>query len=561
MLTGLRIENIAVIEKADINFDKGFNVLTGETGAGKSIIIDAINAILGERTSKELIRTGEDKAKVTASFCDINEYVKSRLASLEIPEESDGTLIVQRVINADGRNTCRVNGCPVTVSMLKDLGSALIDIHGQHDSRFLLSADNHCAYIDKLADNEDILYDYEKVFRKYVSIKKEIKSLETDEEEKARTIELLQFQIDELENASIRVGETEELNNLRKKLTNCEKIMSALQTGRTLLNGDDDTPGIIQNLKFLSDTVSGVEDDFSEIKGCTESVNDSMFALEDCEDLLRKAMSNLEFDPALLEETEERLSFLNKLSLKYGSTETEMIANLEAFKKQQQSIVLSDEKIEELTEELEQTGTEMLDLAEELTQSRITAAEEFVNKVSKELEFLNMPGVVLTVSRKDKPLGVKGKDSIEFFISANVGEAPKPLAKIASGGELSRIMLAIKNVISEKDEIDTMIFDEIDTGVSGHAATKIAQKLSQLSLNRQVICVTHLAQIAAYADEHIFIEKSASQQHTFTSVRNLSNEGRKFELSRIIGGSVITQSQLKTAEEMMKDANTFKGSR
>lgn len=557
MLNSLKIENIAVIESADISFDTGLNVLTGETGAGKSIIIDSINAILGERTSKELVRTGTTAASVTAFFSDITRETKLKLQELGIDNEDDSSLLISRKISQDGKNVCRVNGVTVTVSMLKELGKTLVDIHGQHDNRSLLLKDNHCAYIDKLASNEKILAEYAEYYKSFVALKKELKNLKNNEEENEKNAEILRFQIDEIEKANVTEGEIAELIVTRNKLANAEKISSALSFSYNEFSGEDDKIGILSLLKNIAEQIDSISE-ICEMKDVLQNLQNTVYILEDCSQSIKDNLDSVEFNPRLLEETEERLDFLVRLTKKYNTDEKGLMSVVEELKNKLEKIDSSAERIEELTLKLDSAGQSMLNAAKKLTDSRMKTAEIFTAKVANELKFLDMPGVTFWVDRKDKALGITGCDDIEFLISANVGESPKPLIKISSGGELSRIMLAIKNVLSEKDDILTMIFDEIDTGISGQAATKVAKKLYDVSNGKQVICVTHLSQIASFADNHLFISKETSGGHTYTKVKSLAYNERKYELSRINGGSVITQSQLEAANEMLSQAEEYK---
>lgn len=560
MLSSLKIENIAVIESADISFDIGLNVLTGETGAGKSIIIDSINAILGERTSKELVRTGTNAASVTAFFTSVGEKVKEKLEELGIGCEEDYSLLLQRKISADGRNVCRINGATATVSMLKELGKTLVDIHGQHDNRSLLLKDNHLSYIDKLASNEKILSEYVFCYRKFIALKKELKNLQNNEEENEKNAEVFRFQIDEIEKADIVAGEYEELSSKRDKLANAEKINEALSLSYNELNGEDEEVGVLVRLKNILEEVKRVTS-FDDMDAVSKNLAGAVYTIEECAQSIKNSLDSVEFNPALLEETEERLDLLSKLMKKYGTDEKGLLVLLDDLKEKLNKIDSSAERIEKLTDELNKAGQEMLEKAEKLSLSRIKAGEFFAKRVCDELKFLDMPNVKFAVCRKDKPLGMTGKDDIEFLISANVGEELKSLIKISSGGELSRIMLAIKNVLSEKDDVMTMIFDEIDSGISGQAATKVAKKLYDVAEGKQVICVTHLSQIAAFADNHFFISKETHGEHTFTSVKNLPKNERKYELSRINGGTVITQTLLSAAEEMLMQADGYKRSR
>lgn len=557
MLNSLKIENIAVIESADISFDIGLNVLTGETGAGKSIIIDSINAVLGERTSKELVRTGATAASVTAFFTDINNETVAKLDELGIESESDKSLLISRKISSDGKNVCRINGMTTTVSMLKELGKTLVDIHGQHDNRSLLLKDNHCAYIDKLASNEEILENYMTCYKNFIALKKELKALRNSEEENERNSEIYRFQIDEIVKSQVKPGEIDELIAKRNKLINAEKISTVLSDAYNVLNGEDDAVGVLLKIKSISEQLSSIAD-LSDMSETLQNLMNVAYVLEDCTQNVKNNLDSVEFNPQLLEETEERLDLLVRLTKKYNTDEAGLLSVYEDLKDKLDKIDSSAERISSLTSELDKAGQLMLDAADKLTDSRIKTADVFTKRVAEELKFLDMPNVNFIVDRKEKALGITGRDEIEFLISANIGESPKPLIKISSGGELSRIMLAIKNVLSEKDGIFTMIFDEIDTGISGQAATKVAKKLYDVSKGKQVICVTHLSQIASFADSHLFINKSSLDGHTFTSVKTLADNERKYELARINGGSVITQSQLDAATEMVIQANEYK---
>ena len=557
MLNSLKIENIAVIESADISFDIGLNVLTGETGAGKSIIIDSINAVLGERTSKELVRTGATAASVTAFFTDINNETVAKLDELGIESESDKSLLISRKISSDGKNVCRINGMTTTVSMLKELGKTLVDIHGQHDNRSLLLKDNHSAYIDKLASNEEILENYMTCYKSFIALKKELKALRNSEEENERNSEIYRFQIDEIVKSQVKPGEIDELIAKRNKLINAEKISTVLSDAYNVLNGEDDAVGVLLKIKSISEQLSSIAD-LSDMSETLQSLMNVAYVLEDCTQNVKNNLDSVEFNPQLLEETEERLDLLVRLTKKYNTDEAGLLSVYEDLKDKLDKIDSSAERISSLTSELDKAGQLMLDAADKLTDSRIKTADVFTKRVAEELKFLDMPNVNFIVDRKEKALGITGRDEIEFLISANIGESPKPLIKISSGGELSRIMLAIKNVLSEKDGIFTMIFDEIDTGISGQAATKVAKKLYDVSKGKQVICVTHLSQIASFADSHLFINKSSLDGHTFTSVKTLADNERKYELARINGGSVITQSQLDAATEMVIQANEYK---
>lgn len=554
MLSVLKIKNIAVIESAEIEFSKGFNVLTGETGAGKSIILDSINAVLGFRTSRELIRTGASQAEVTALFSGIEEPTEKKLLSLGIEPSPDKSLVVSRVIGAD-KNICRVNGALTNVAALKELGNTLISIHGQQDNRELLNPETHLTYIDALAGNEGIYRRFSEIYEKLSQTDRLIKKLSMNKAERARQVDMLSFQIDELRRADIVPGEWERLKNRRLSIRNFEKIQSAFSAAYSAVSGDDSFEGaltLVSGALRELNSVSGFSKNAEEL---SNRLSEIYYSLSDVSEVLRDGDSDGDFSQGELEELEDRLDLLYRLSRKYGDTEEEMLEFLENAEKELGEISVSDETLEKLICEREPLYLEASELSKELSSLRKIAAKEFSEKVCRELEFLDMPSVKFFAEFKEIPLCENGTDSAEFLISANIGEAPKPLSKTASGGELSRIMLALKNVLSGKDGVPTMIFDEIDTGVSGRAAVKIAQKLYEVSRGRQVISVTHLPQIAARADSHYLIEKSAHDGKTFTNVTLLNSEQRKYELARIIGGDRITEAQLKNAEEMLSDGN------
>ncbi len=551
MLQNLKIENVAIIESADIYFDNGLNIMTGETGAGKSIIIDSINAVLGERTSRELVRTGTQKASVTAVFKSANSKIDLLLEELGVDAEDDGTLIIRRSITADGKNACRINGTPVTVGMLKSLGRELINIHGQHDSQRLLDPASHCAFVDEMAGNYDLLEEYKKYYYALCDIRREISSVIINDEEKARKIELLSYQITEIENAQLTPGEMEELRSTKLFYRNIEKILAAVNESYSLISGSDEAAGALQEVKMAASRLDDVSEFSPAVSENAQLLHDISYQLEDMEDRLRNSLDELEYDPEYISQVEARLDYLNKLSRKYGSTEEEILGFCERCQKEKAAIELSDERVAELNHRETELSQKVRELAQKLTESRVNVGDSFASAVKSELAFLDMPNVIFIVNRNSVPFNENGADEIEFLISPNAGENPKPLAKIASGGELSRIMLAIKNVLSDKDSIGTLIFDEIDTGVSGRAAIKLGKKLKEVSSGRQVICVTHLAQIAAQADHHFLISKSTINEKTFTGVKPLDREGRKYELARIIGGEEVTQTQLDMAEEML----------
>ncbi len=553
MLTSLKIENVAIIESAAIEFGCGLNVLTGETGAGKSIIIDSINAVLGERTSKDIIRTGADNAKVYAVFEDISEAAMEVLTENGIDCDDD-VLIVNRVINRDGKNSCRINGVPVTVNMLKAVTRELIDIHGQHDNQALLNPDRHCGFIDSFAGCDDLINTYRNSYYELCDVRKKLNSLKTDESTKAQRIDLLQYQIDEIEKANITVGERDELNERKNLINNSQKIIKSLNSAYELLKGDNCGIDCVSDSAY---DIEKAEECFSAISPILEQINNIKYELEDVAEAIRDRLSELDYDEYELDEIESRLDLLYRFSRKYGETEEDILNYLDNAKKELDEITFSEERMQILIEKEKELNDKTKKIAEKLTEERMNAAQKLSRLVSEELEFLDMPNVSFAVSRTETELSENGADDIEFLISANAGETLKPLVKIASGGELSRIMLAIKNVLADADNIGTMIFDEIDTGVSGRAAQKIAMKLRQVSAGRQVICVTHLAQIASQGDVHLYISKSVRDSKTYTEVSTLLDEKRVYEIARIMGGIEITDLQLQSAREMLEKAGNY----
>ena len=550
MLSVLKIRNIAIIENAEIEFNKGFNVLTGETGAGKSIILDSINAVLGFRTSRELIRTGETEAEVTALFSFVGEKTIGKLNELGLPQNDDNSLLITRTITHD-KNVCRVNNSLTSVSALREIGNTLISIHGQQDNRELLDSETHIGYLDAVAENNSLLSDYNSVYNEFCKITSQIKSLMTDEAEKARQIDILSFQIDELKKAEITVGEWEELKNKRTEIQNIEKISEGFRNANDALSGGDGFTGAVELVLGAEKALSQVANFSKDAEKLSTKLNDIYYELNDIADTLRFSDGESEYSRNDLEAIEERLDLLYRLSKKYGSTEEEMLEFLCKAEEKLNSLTSSEENLEVLKEQRRVILEKATTLAKKLSECRKETAEKFRTDVMEELRFLDMPSVEFNVQFTEVELCENGIDSVEFLISANVGEPPKPIAKIASGGELSRIMLALKNVLSDKDQIGTMIFDEVDTGVSGRAATKVAQKLKQVSTGRQVVCVTHLAQLAVLSDNHYLIEKTAKDGKTYTNVTPLDFEGRKYEIARITGGGEITETQLKNAEEML----------
>lgn len=552
MLSNLQIENIAVIKSASIDFENGFNVMTGETGAGKSIVIDSLNAILGERTSRELIRSGADSASVCAEFQNVGDNVKNELEKLGI--EKDDTLIVSRKLTPDGKNVCRINGMPATVSMLKALGVQLVNIHGQLDNQSLLSPETHCSFIDKLAGSGREHNEFKELYSLYIKKENELKSLNTDVNEKNRRLDILNYQIEEIQKADIRPGEKDELTEKLGFLRNAEKVLDLLHTAYAALNGDGEMPGASDIAADAASKLLSAADYSSDFTETANGVNDAAMNLSAYTEELRDKIYSLDYDPNETERAEERLDVIYRLSQKYGDSEEDILAYLENAEKERDALSFSDERAEQLRAETEKAYNKALAAAKKLSEIRIEAGKKFSADVERELAFLDMPSVKFIVNDSVGELYENGIDNIEFLLSANAGEEPKPLSKIASGGELSRIMLAIKCVLSELDDIDTLIFDEIDSGVSGRAALKIAAKMKELSKTHQVICVTHLAQIAAFADEHKLISKEEKDGRTYTCIASLDYNGRKYELARIMGGLTVTQSILNSAEELLSSA-------
>lgn len=547
MLKTLDIENIAVIEKASVDFSGGLNVLTGETGAGKSIVVDSINAIMGERTSRELVRYGADNAYVSAYFDDICDSALNKLKKFDIELEEDNSLLITRKISANGKSLCKVNGKTVTVSMLKEICSYLVNVHGQHDSQALLNPDLQYNYIDMLLEDKSVLSDYKETFKKLISVRRKLKSFAKDEDNKESQLELLNFQIEELEKADIKVGEREELTQKRTLIQKSEDIIKSLNLAISVINGDDENIGIEQACADVSRTLFK----FDETKDVYDVFNDINDKLELAKDKAEALLLSIDFSPEEIEMIDEKLDLYYKFSNKYGQTEQEMLDYLEKAKEKRNSILFADEELNRLNEEYENLLNITVKLADKLSVERKKAAKIFEENVKQELAFLDMPKMQFYVDFNKGNLSSTGYDKIEFLISANPGEPPKSLSKVASGGELSRIMLAIKNIISYNDTIGTLIFDEIDTGVSGRASQKIGLKLKSVSKNTQVICVTHSAQIASNADEHFLIQKKFNNNKTFTCVTPLDFEGRKQELARIMGGLEITDTLLQSAEELL----------
>ena len=548
MLSLLHIENIAVIEQADITFDRGFNVLSGETGAGKSIIIDAISAILGERTYRESIRTGADKAFVSAVFWDVPrlDWFKEN----HVPFESE--LQVQREIFLDGRNVCRVNGQGVSVSVLRALGRQLISIHGQHDSRQLFDEERHLALLDSFAADQPLLAAYEDRYKTVRTLQTQVQQLSLDEGEKLRLQESLQYQIDELERANLQPGEDEALEAQQRKLQHTEKLMNGLNSAVDALYGDESSQGAADLLDQALQALSGVSRFDPALSDYAEKVQQLVYGTQDAAQELREYRDSLSDWGEDAERVGERLDLIHKLRRKYGATCEQMLAYLESAREKLDSIVFADVRKAELEKQLSAAKEAAAEAGESLHSARAAAAEKREEAILKELADLNMPRVRFCCEFSRTELTAVGTDSVRFLMSANVGEAMKPLSKVASGGELARIMLAIKNVLASQDAIGTMIFDEVDAGVSGRAAQKVAEKLLAVSRGRQVLCVTHLPQIAALAENHLLISKSVRQERTYTQVTPLDTDGRVEELARMIGGTEITETTLRSAAEMLR---------
>ena len=558
MLSQLYIENVAVIEKATIEFHKGFNILTGETGAGKSIIIDSMHGILGERTSKDMVRSGAESAFVSGLFTDLTEQAINKLQELGFEPEEDGSVLIHRTIQAEGKSTCRINGRPATVSALKELGKTLMNIHGQHESYHLLSPELHIHYIDESGDLNTLVKEYRSVYQELKQIQSEIGAHATDETEKLRRIDLLTYQIAELEQANLRENEKEELMERKTTMMHAEKIASAITAAKAALDGDESFDGVLSTLTAITASLQDSEQYLPALNPIIQKLHELSYGLEDVSDALREQESQMEFDASELLEIETRLDLLYRLSIKYGQTTEEMLAFLEKCRQELNQINHSEETLIQLNETYEILKEKAIQLAKTLSDKRKKTAEQFTKKVKHELQFLNMPGIEFQVEQERVPLNSNGCDKIQFLISVNPGEPAKPIAKIASGGELSRIMLAIQTVLSAHDDLDTMIFDEVDTGISGSAAQKVGLKLHEVSRYAQVICITHLAQIACLADYHLLIQKQVTENKTYTQVIPLSKEAQIKEIARMIGGQAITPLLLQNAQEMIDSAKQLK---
>lgn len=554
MLSSLHIENIAVIEEAEINFDSGLNVLSGETGAGKSMVIDSINAVLGERISRDAVRTGSNQAKVTAVFTEISVKTGAALAELGYAPDEDGSLLIQRTISAEGKGSCRINGQPVTVSVLRMIGRMLVNIHGQHENQALLSPEKHVDYLERLGGLLPLHESYAKAYQHLCEIRRELEKTAMDDAMKARRLDMLHYQIDEIEAADLHPGEEEELLAQRTLYRNSEKIANSLTSAHEQLSGSDDSEGV---LSLLKDAVAELKDAgryVDEIAQLSQKAESILYDLEECAEEVRDNASHLDFEEGDLEKVEERLDQIHRMTSKYGADEEAVLQFLENARKELDSIEMSDIRASQLAKEMTEAEKTALDLAKRLSDARKVAANDFAKNVCEQLDFLDMPGVRMEVSVEPTELGTGGIDKVEFLLAANAGETPKSIAKIASGGELSRIMLAIKSVMADVDDIDTLVFDEIDTGISGRAAQKVGIKLRETARSRQILCVTHLAQIAAQAHHHFLIEKTARGGRTYTGVTPLNTDGREREIARIIGGEA-TPATLEAAREMLIKVN------
>ena len=547
MLELLHIENIAVIRQADITFRPGFNALTGETGAGKSIVIDAISAILGQRAYRDAIRTGASRAFISAVFHGVPDYPWFQENSVPVDE---GEVLIQREIFADGRNACRVNGIPVTVSILRGLGQQLIQIHGQHDSAQLFDEANHLAMLDAFADHAPLMERYRNAYLEMDALRKRIRSLQMDEAEKARRVENLTFQIQEIDRAELKVGEDQELEEKRKLMRSGEKLMNALNEATGALYGGDDTDGAVSLVSQAQHALGLVADVSESIDTAYNQVTELSYSVVDAAERVRDLRDSFDFSPGELEAVESRLDVIHRLRRKYGATCEDILNYQKKCKKELDEIQMADDTIAQLQTQFRVKAKAAKALAAELSESRHQAAKQFEVRLISELRQLDMPRVVCQLEPL-KHLEESGGDSCRFMMSANIGEELRQMNRVASGGELARIMLAMKNVLSEKDHIPTMIFDEVDTGVSGRAAQKVAEKLHSVSQGKQVLVVTHLPQIAAMADTHFLISKAEKDGRTYTSVTPLDLEGRKVEIARLIGGAKITSNTLKSAEEML----------
>lgn len=555
MLELLHIENIAIIEAADIEFAPGFNALTGETGAGKSIVIDSLSAVLGQRTSRELIRTGAEKAFVSAAFSGMAPELTEALG---IQPEPDGTLLLQREIQTDGKNVCRINGRPVTVGQLRALGARLLNIHGQHDGQQLLDEEQHIVYLDSFGRVESLAITYAEKYKNFTDIRRQIGALQMDEAEKARRVDTLQYQIDELRRAKLTPGEEEELTARRGMLRNAEKFLDAVAGADYALNGDDSGGGALSALRQAQDALSGVrhlDDAFGQLY---ERLGEAYSEVYDIAATVEDKRGELDVSPGELDRVESRMDLLYRLKKKYGATVEDMLDYQARCEAELAQIEDAGDTLVRLEQALSKAEKEARQAAQALSDARKAAADRLTAQILTELQQLDMGKIRFAVDFAEKPLDSDGMDTVRFLMSANVGEELRPIHKIASGGELARIMLAMKNVLSEQDHVGTMVFDEVDTGVSGRAAQKVAEKMARISRRKQVLCVTHLPQLAAMADTHFSVEKGERGGRTYTEVRRLDREQRRQELARLTGGSHVSQTMLDGAEELLVQAEKFR---
>ena len=549
MLSCLQIENVAVIQKAEVHFQPGLNVLTGETGAGKSILIDSINAILGNRTSKDLVRTGASKAVIRASFAQIPDVVLDKLEAAGY--ERSAELLLSREITAEGKSSCRINGMPTTAAVLRELCGGLININGQHDSVGLLNPAHHLSILDDYAQNAKLYQEYYVLYRSLVKVKKELDAMITDEAEKQRRIDLLSYQVQEIEEAGLTAGEEQTLETRRKVLANASTIRDRVAKAHALLSGDDDTPGAVDLLGEASnamDTAAQLDESLSGVSG---TLMDLYYSAKDAAAELIDRLDAYDTNDAELDEIEQRLDLLYRLKRKYGDTVEDIIAFGQKAREELEQIQFSEQRHDQLQAEKLRLYGLAREKAEALTQTRLKAFDELNARITDTLQFLNMPGVRMTLHHARGPLASHGQDSVEFYISTNPGEAPKPLARIASGGELSRITLAIKNALADRDAVPTVIYDEIDSGVSGKAAGRIGEVLRQSARGHQILCITHTAQIAALADCHLLIQKNVTNDRTYTEIHPLDTEGRVEALARLISGDHVTELSRANAREML----------
>ena len=549
MLSCLQIENVAVIQKAEVHFQPGLNVLTGETGAGKSILIDSINAILGNRTSKDLVRTGASKAVIRASFAQIPDVVLDKLEAAGY--ERSAELLLSREITAEGKSSCRINGMPTTAAVLRELCGGLININGQHDSVGLLNPAHHLSILDDYAQNAKLYQEYYVLYRSLVKVKKELDAMITDEAEKQRRIDLLTYQVQEIEEAGLTAGEEQTLESRRKVLANASTIRDRVAKAHALLSGDDDTPGAVDLLGEASnamDTAAQLDESLSGVSG---TLMDLYYSAKDAAAELIDRLDAYDTNDAELDEIEQRLDLLYRLKRKYGDTVEDIIAFGQKAREELEQIQFSEQRHDQLQAEKLRLYGLAREKAEALTQTRLKAFDELNARITDTLQFLNMPGVRMTLHHARGPLASHGQDSVEFYISTNAGEAPKPLARIASGGELSRITLAIKNALADRDAVPTVIYDEIDSGVSGKAAGRIGEVLRQSAQGHQILCITHTAQIAALADCHLLIQKNVTNDRTYTEIHPLDTEGRVEALARLISGDHVTELSRANAREML----------